>query len=73
MMGERGEPMATPSICSAEKKGIVYVISCQDYTQAGRILKKCMAEHKQAVKRFDENGVAVHVFKHDLRRIQSLQ
>ena len=56
-----------------KKKGVIYEIPCQDCTQVyvgetGRTLKKCMAEHKQAVKRFDEkNGFAVHVFKHDHR------
>ena len=40
-----------------KKKGVVYEIPCQDCTQVyvgetGRTLKKRMAEHKQAVKRF---------------------
>ena len=56
-----------------KKKGVVYEIPCQDCTQVyvgetGRTLKKRMSEHKQAVKRFDENnGIAVHVFKHNHR------
>ena len=57
----------------AEKKGVVYEIPSQNCTQVsvgetGRTLKKRMSEHKQAVKRFDENnGIAAHVFKHDHR------
>ena len=34
--------------------------------ETGRTLKKRLAEHKQAVRRFDErNGIAVHVHQHD--------
>jgi len=34
--------------------------------KTGRTLKKWLAEHKQAVRRFDgKNGIAVHVHQHD--------
>ena len=56
-----------------KKKGVVYEVPCQDCSQVyvgrtGRTLKKCISEHKQAMKRFDDkNRIAVHVFKHNHR------
>jgi hypothetical protein len=49
------------------KKGVVYGIPCCDCDhvyvgETGRTLKVRIAEHKQAVRRFDrKNGIAVHV------------
>ena len=53
------------------KTGVIYEIPCQDCDcvyigETGRTLKKRLAEHKQAVRRFDEkNGVAMHVHSHN--------
>ena len=52
----------------AEKKGVVYIIPCQDCTkvyvgETGRTLKKRMSEHKQAVKRFDEKTTTLPEMK----------
>ena len=50
-----------------EKTGVVYEVPCCDCDhvyvgETGRTLKKRLAEHKQAVRRFDQkNGIAVHV------------
>ena len=50
---------------------MVYEVPCHDCDydyvgETGRTLKKRLAEHKQAVRRFDENnGIAVHVHQHD--------
>jgi len=43
-----------------KKAGVVYEVSCHDCDhvyvgETGRTLKKRLAEHKQAVRRFDEN------------------
>ena len=51
-----------------KKTGVVYEVPCHDcdHVYTGRTLKKRLAEHKQAVRRFDEkNGIAVHVHQHD--------
>ena len=52
---------------------MVYEVPCYDCNhvyvgETGRTLKKQLAEHKQAVRRFDEkNGIATHVHQHDHR------
>ena len=54
-----------------KRTGVVYEVPCHDRDhvyvgETGRTLKKRLAEHKQAVRRFDEkNGIAVHVYQHD--------
>ena len=54
-----------------KKTGVIYEVPCHDCDhvyvgEIGRTLKKRLAEHKQAVRRFDEkNGIAVHVHQHD--------
>ena len=54
-----------------KRTGVVYEVPCRDCDhvyigETGRTLKKRLAEHKQAVRRFDEiNGIAVHVHQHD--------
>ena len=56
-----------------KKKGVVYEIPCQDCAQSLRRrdrsdTEEAYSEHKQAVMRFDdENGIGVHVFKHNHR------
>ena len=50
-----------------KRTGVVYEVPCHDCNhvyvgETGRTLKKRLAEHKQAVRRFDEkNGIAAHV------------
>ena len=54
-----------------KRTGVVYEVPCRDCDhvyigETGRTLKKRLAEHKQAVRRFNEkNGIAVHVHQHD--------
>ena len=55
------------------KKGVVYEVPCMDCNssyigETGRSLKKRLAEHKSAVKRYDtKNGIAVHAWEHQHR------
>ena len=54
-----------------KKTGVVYEVPCHDCDhvyvgETRRTLKKQLAEHKQAVRRFNEKyGIAVHVHQHD--------
>ena len=54
-------------------KGIIYKIPCKDCEKVyigemGRIMKKRVSKHRQAVRNCDmNNGVAAHVHKEDQR------